>query len=58
MGACIAFFVFKKGSDPLSSEFSSINDISAMAVKDEGPEKLSKWTADKKVVLIVNVASE
>tara|TARA_B110000305_G_C19171510_1_gene507507 strand:- start:547 stop:726 length:180 start_codon:yes stop_codon:yes gene_type:complete len=59
MGGLIAKIVFKNGDDKLdSSTFSSLNDIPAMSLSGVQHDRLGDVVKDKKLYLVVNVASK
>ena len=58
MGGLIAKIVFKNGDDKLdSSTYNSLNDIPATSLSGEKHDRLGDVVKDKKLYLVVNVAS-
>ena len=57
MGAVIAALVFKNGKEPVATNFTSLWDIAAIDIDGNKIERLGSLVADKRAILIVNVAT-
>lgn len=59
MGSAIAKIVFKQGADELSVEkYKSVNEVPVTLITGEKLEQIQSLVANKKLYMIVNVASK
>jgi hypothetical protein len=58
MGALALKMVSKKGSEAVSTQYTSLWDIPSVDIDGNKIEKLSQIAAGKKCVMVVNVASK
>lgn len=58
MGALIAAAVFKNGKEAVSTQYTSLWDIPARNIDGHLIERLGSVVANKKAVLVVNVATQ
>ena len=59
MGAVIAKIIFKTGKDKLeTTNFSSLNEIPVADLYGEERKTIADYVKDKKLYLVVNVASK
>jgi hypothetical protein len=58
MGALALKMVSKKGSEAVSTKYTSLWDIPTVDIDGNNIEKLGQFASGKKCVMVVNVASK
>ena len=58
MGGAMAKVVFKKGKDAFKTSYTSLNDIPVTDITGKEYESVGELCKDKKLILIINVASK